>query len=298
MAELAQINTTSLTLAPADVKRTRKRPALLRSPLTIAGLLLITFFVLSALAAPVLAPYEPTKQFLSQRLRPPSAEHLMGTDQLGRDLLSRMLFGAQLSLTVGVGVVVPVALFGILLGLIAGYTGGMIDEVLMRITDIFLAFPSLILAMAIAGALGPSLPNAMIAIAAVSWPVYVRLVRGQVLSLRRREFVEAARSIGASTPRILSRHLLPNTLAPLLVQATFDMGGTILIAAGLSFIGFGAQIPSSEWGRLISDGRTYVNTQPWLPLFPGMAILLTVAAFNLIGDGLRDALDPRLRGNL
>jgi len=298
MAELAQVHTAPVSLVPADVKRARKRPALLRSPLTVAGLLLITFFVLSALAAPALAPYDPIKQFLSQRLRAPSAEHWMGTDQLGRDLFSRMLFGSQLSLTVAVGVVVPVALFGIIMGLIAGYTGGMIDEVLMRITDIFLAFPSLILAMAIAGALGPSLPNAMIAIAAVSWPVYVRLVRGQVLSLRRREFVEAARSIGASTPRILARHLLPNTLAPILVQATFDMGGTILIAAGLSFIGFGAQIPSPEWGRLISDGRTYVNTQPWLPLFPGLAILLTVAAFNLIGDGLRDALDPRLRGNL
>ena len=152
--------------------------------------------------------------------------------------------------------------------------------------------------MAIAGALGPSLPNAMLAIGVVSWPVYVRLVRGQVLALRGREFIEAARSIGATTPRIMAQHLLPNTLAPLLVQATFDMGGVILTAAGLSFIGFGAQIPSPEWGRLISDGRAYVNTQPWLPLFPGLAILLTVAAFNLIGDGLRDALDPRLRGNL
>jgi peptide/nickel transport system permease protein len=298
MAELAQINRATMSLAPAELPKARKRPALLSSPLTIAGLLLVTFFVLSALAASAIAPYDPTKQFLSQRLRAPSPEHWMGTDQLGRDLFSRMLFGAQLSLTVGVGVVVPVALFGIFMGLIAGYMGGMLDEVLMRITDIFLAFPSLILAMAIAGALGPSLPNAMIAIAAVSWPVYVRLIRGQVLSLRRREFVEAARSIGASTPRILSRHLLPNTLAPLLVQATFDLGGTILTAAGLSFIGFGAQIPSPEWGRLISDGRAYVNTQPWLPLFPGLAILLIVGAFNLIGDGLRDALDPRLRGNL
>jgi peptide/nickel transport system permease protein len=298
MAELAQINPATMGLAPAELPKRRNRPALLRSPLTIGGMMLIALFVLCALAAPAIAPFDPNKQFLTQRLRPPSPEHWMGTDPLGRDLFSRMLFGAQLSLAVGVGVVVPIALFGIIMGLVAGYTGGLLDEVLMRVTDVFLAFPSLILAMAIAGALGPSLPNAMIAIAAVSWPVYVRLVRGQVLSLRRREFVEAARSIGASTPRILSRHLLPNTLAPLLVQATFDLGGTILTAAGLSFIGFGAQIPSPEWGRLISDGRIYVSTQPWMPLFPGLAILLTVAAFNLIGDGLRDALDPRLRGNL
>jgi peptide/nickel transport system permease protein len=297
MAELAQTQIAPASETRIDIPRKRQRPALLRSPLTVTGLLLIAVFVASALAAPVLAPYDPIKQALSQRLKPPTAEHWMGTDQLGRDLYSRMLFGAQISLTVGVGVVFPVVLFGIVLGLVAGYIGGWVDEILMRITDVFLAFPSLILAMAIAGALGPSLLNAMIAIAAVSWPVYVRLVRGQVLSLRQREFVEAARSIGAATPRILWRHLLPNLLAPLLVQATFDLGGTILTAAGLSFIGFGAQIPSPEWGRLISDGRTYVNTQPWLPFFPGFAILLTVAAFNLIGDGLRDALDPRLRGH-
>lgn len=284
--------------ARADVPRKRQRPALLRSPLTIGGLILIAIFVVCALAAPIIAPYDPIKQFLSQRLKAPSPDHWMGTDALGRDLFSRMLYGAQISLTIGVGVVVPVGIFGTILGLIAGYTRGWVDEILMRITDVFLAFPPLILAMAIAGALGPSLTNAMIAIAIVSWPVYVRLVRGQVLALRQREYVEAARSIGATTPRILLRHLLPNTLAPLLVQATFDLGGTILIAAGLSFIGFGAQIPTPEWGVMISDGRKYVSTQPWLPFFPGLAILFTVAAFNLIGDGLRDALDPRLRGNL
>ena len=166
----------------------------------------------------------------------------------------------------------------------------------MGVARVFLAFPALILAMAIAGALGPSLNNAMIAIAVVTWPVYARLVRGQVLSLREREFVEAARSLGASTARILWRHILPNTLAPILVQASFDMGGAILSAAGLSFIGFGAQPPTPEWGVMISDGRKYVSTQSWLSLFPGLAILLTVAAFNLIGDGLRDSLDPRLRG--
>jgi peptide/nickel transport system permease protein len=172
-----------------------------------------------------------------------------------------------------------------------------VDEVLMRVTDVFFAFPALILAMAIAGALGPSLNNAMIAIAVVTWPVYARLARGQVLSLREREFVEATRALGASPGRIIWRHLLPNSLAPILVQASFDMGGAILSAAGLSFIGFGAQPPTPEWGVMISEGRKFISTQPWLSLFPGLAILLTVTAFNLIGDGLRDTLDPRLRGN-
>ncbi|MEK6573295.1 MAG: nickel transporter permease [Chloroflexota bacterium] len=271
---------------------------MLRSPLTVAGLALILIFGLSALLASVLAPMDPLDQNLSQRLEPPSPAHWLGMDQLGRDMLSRLLFGARISLIVGVGVVGTAGTFGTLVGLIAGYLGGLVDEALMRVTDIFLAFPALILAMAIAGALGPSLNNAMIAIAVVTWPVYARLVRSQVLSLREREFVEAARSLGASTPRILWRHILPNTLAPILVQASFDMGGAILSAAGLSFIGFGAQPPIPEWGVMISEGRKYISTQLWLSLFPGLAILFTVAAFNLIGDGLRDALDPRLRGNL
>ncbi len=283
---------------PARVSPRRTRPALLRSPLTVAGLVLILLFGLSALLAPVLAPADPRDQKLSQRLKPPSATHWLGTDQLGRDILSRLLFGAQISLTVGVVVVGTAGTFGTVVGLVAGYTSGLVDEALMRVTDIFLAFPALILAMAIAGALGPNLNNAMIAIAVVTWPVYARLVRGQALSLREREFVEAARALGASTPRILWRHILPNTLAPILVQASFDMGGAILAAAGLSFIGFGAQPPTSEWGVMISEGRKYISTQLWLSLFPGLAILLTVAAFNLIGDGLRDALDPRLRGNV
>jgi peptide/nickel transport system permease protein len=216
-------------------------------------------------------------------------------DQLGRDVFSRMLFGAQISLTIGIVVVMSAGLFGTFLGLVAGYLSGTVDEVLMRFTDIFFAFPPLILAMAIAGALGPSLNNAMVAIAVVTWPVYARLVRGQVLSLREREFIEAARSVGSTTPRILFRHLFPNTLAPILVQASFDMGGAILAAAGLSFIGFGARPPTPEWGVMISEGSKFFSTQPWLSFFPGLAILLTVAAFNLIGDGLRDALDPRLR---
>jgi peptide/nickel transport system permease protein len=282
----------------SNALRSVKTSALLRSPLTVLGLAIILMFVLSAVFAPLLAPMDPTQQILSQRLKPPSAGHWLGMDQLGRDVLSRLLFGAPISLTVGLVVVGSASTLGTLVGLIAGYARGTADELLMRLTDIFLAFPPLILAMAIAGALGPSLNNAMIAIAAVTWPVYARLVRGQVLSLREREFIEAAFSIGASTPRILFRHLLPNALAPILVQASFDMGGAILSAAGLSFIGFGARPPTPEWGVMISEGSKFFSTQPWLSFFPGLAILLTVAAFNLIGDGLRDAFDPRLRGNL
>lgn len=273
-----------------------RRPAWRRSPLTTAGLILISLLVLIAIAAPVLAPFNPLKQDLVTRLKPPSAAHWLGTDQLGRDVLSRMMYGARISLLIGLVVVGLAASIGTFVGLVAGYAGGWLDEWLMRLTDVFFAFPALILAMAISGALGPSLTNAMIAIAIVSWPVYARLVRAQVLSLREREYVEAAHALGADAPRIVWLHILPNTLAPLLVQASFDMGSAILSAAGLSFIGFGAQPPTAEWGVMISEGQNYIATQPWLSLFPGLAILFTVAAFNLIGDGLRDALDPRLRG--
>jgi peptide/nickel transport system permease protein len=299
MAEIAQSSMAQVVAFPAAVPRKRRKvPVILRSPLTVVGLVIIVVFVFVAVAAPVIAPFDPNKQNLSQRLKPPTAQHLLGTDSLGRDLLSRIIWGARISLTIGSIVVVSASVFGTLVGLIAGYRGGFLDDALMRITDIFFAFPPLILAMAIAAALGPSLNTAMIAIAVVTWPVYARLVRGQVLALRKREFVEAAESIGASGSRIIRKHLLPNSLSPLLVQASFDLGGAILIAAGLSFIGFGAQPPLAEWGVMISDGRKYVSTHPWLPLFPGLAILFTVAAFNLIGDGLKDALDPRLRGNL
>jgi peptide/nickel transport system permease protein len=282
--------------ARATLARPRQIPTFLTSPLTVIGLILILSFAICALLAPVLAPMDPTDQILSLRLTPPSPGHWLGMDQLGRDVLSRLLFGARISLMVGLVVVASAGSVGTMVGLFAGYAGGTVDETLMRLTDIFFAFPPLILAMSIAGALGPNLNNAMIAIAVVTWPVYARLVRGQVLALRQQEFIEAARGIGASTPRILFRHLLPNTLAPILVQASFDMGGAILAAAGLSFIGFGARPPTPEWGVMISEGSKFFSTQPWLSFFPGLAILLTVTAFNLIGDGLRDTLDPRLRG--
>lgn len=298
MAEFAQPSAPAAALRAPTARRRFRLPLFFQSPLTLAGLIIVTLFVIAALLAPLVAPFEPNKQNLAVRLKPPTAEHWLGTDQLGRDVFSRIVWGARISLTVGLVVVISASIFGTIVGMIAGYWGGWTDDGLMRLTDIFFAFPSLILAMAIAGALSPSINNAMIAIAVVTWPVYARLVRAQVLQLRKREFVEAAESTGASSFRIIRKHLLPNSLSPLLVQASFDMGGAILIAAGLSFIGFGAQPPLAEWGVMISDGRKYVTTHPWLPLFPGLAILAVVAAFNLIGDGLRDALDPRLRGHL
>jgi peptide/nickel transport system permease protein len=271
------------------------RAPILGNPLNVVAIAIILMFAAGALLAEFLAPYDPLTQELGTRLEPPSRAHWLGTDQLGRDIASRLLYGARISLVIGVVVVASAGIFGTLVGLIAGYAGGLTDEALMRVTEVFLAFPPLILAMAIAGALGPSLTNAIIAVAAVTWAVYARLTRGQLLSLRRREFVEAARSIGASRTRILLRHLLPNALAPLLVQASFDMGAAIIAAAGLSFIGFGAQPPTPEWGVMISEGRNFISTQLWLSLFPGLAILLAVGAFNLLGDGLRDVFDPRLR---
>jgi peptide/nickel transport system permease protein len=268
---------------------------LLQEPTTVIGLALLVVFVLLALAAPLVSPFDPLFQNISASLTPPSPGYWLGTDKLGRDLLSRMIYGARISLRVGFLVVIFAGTLGSLVGLVAGYVRGWADEALMRVTDIFFAFPSLILAMAIAGALGPSLQNALIAVGVVSWPVYARLIRSQVLVLREQEFVLAARAIGVARWKVLFRHLLPNTVAPFLVQASFDMGATILAVAGLSFIGFGAQPPIPEWGVMISEGRNYITTQWWLTAVPAVAILLLVAAFNLVGDGLRDVLDPRLR---
>ena len=284
--------------AAAISVRSARRDALgpiLANPLNLVAIALIAVFAACAILAPLLAPYDPLVQDLGSRLQPPTSAHWLGTDSLGRDIASRILYGARISLVIGIVVVASAGVVGTVIGLVAGYAGGLIDEALMRLTEVFLAFPALILAMAIAGALGPSLTNAIIAIAAVTWAVYARLTRGQILSLRRREFVEAARAIGASRIRILWYHLLPNVLAPLMIQASFDLGSSIIAAAGLSFIGFGAQPPTPEWGVMISEGRNYISTQPWLSLFPGLAILLAVGSFNLLGDGLRDAFDPRLR---
>ncbi len=266
-----------------------------RNPLVMLGAAIVLVFAAAALAAPLLAVSSPLVQRLDERLAPPGAGSPLGLDQLGRDIFSRLLFGARISLLVGLVVVALAGVVGTLVGVIAGFAGGWADHVLMRITDIFFAFPSLILAMAIAAALGPSLSHAMVAIAAVTWPVYARLSRAQTLVLNRLEFLDAARAMGAPDLRIVLRHILPNALAPLVVQASFNMGEAILIAAGLSFIGFGAQPPTPEWGVMVSEGRDYITTQWWVPTFPGLAILLAVTGFNLLGDGIRDVLDPRLR---
>ena len=256
------------------------------------GLVLLVVLVAVALLGPLLGG-SPSAQDLAARLSPPSAAHLLGTDQLGRDVLARVLSGARISLGLGVSVMLASLLVGSAAGLVAGLLGGWWDEVIMRVTDIFLAFPGLILAMAISAALGPSLTNVMIAVALVSWPTYARLIRAQVLALREREFVEAARALGSSQGRVAFRHLLPNSVAPLLVQGSFDVGNAILTAAGLGFIGFGAQPPTPEWGAMVSETRNYIGQAPWASSAPALAILVTVLAFNLLGDGLRDVFDPR-----
>jgi peptide/nickel transport system permease protein len=245
--------------------------------------------------APWIALQDPLAQDLTHRLAGPARPHPFGTDSLGRDIYSRVIYGARISVVSGTMVVAAATIFGVAAGTAAGWVGGWWDEVLMRVTDMFLAFPSLILAMAISAILRPSLTNALLAIAITSWPPYGRLMRAQVLSLRTRDYIEAARAQGATDTAIIVRHLIPNAIAPLLVQATLDVGGIILTSAGLSFIGFGAQPPTPEWGLMVSEGRGFLMDQWWVATFPAVAILLLVLGFNLLGDGIRDVLDPRLR---
>ncbi len=266
----------------------------LRNPGTVVGTILALLLVLVAIFAPQLSG-DPLAQDLTARLQPPSGEHLLGTDQLGRDVWARVVHGSRISLRIGLTVVTVALVLGGFIGLVAGMFGGLVDEIAMRITDIFFAFPALILAMAIAGALGPSLGNLMIAVAAVTWPYYARLIRAQVLTLKTLDFVDASRALGAGRWRQALRHVLPNALTPLLVQASFDVGGAILTAAGLGFIGFGAQPPTPEWGAVVSETRSFISEAPWASSAPAIAILITVLAFNLLGDGLRDVLDPRGR---
>jgi len=266
-----------------------------RSPLALVGLGIIAAFILLAIFGDFLAPYNPYTLNLESRLQPPSFIHLFGTDELGRDVFSRLLSGAKYSIEIGIIVLAVSIPLGSLLGAIAGYFGGIYDEVIMRTTDVFQAFPSLILAMAVSAALGPSLQNVMVALIVVWWPPYARLVRATALSIRDYAFVEAARSMGASKARIIFQHILPNSISPVIIRATLEMGAVIIWSAGLSFLGFGAQPPSPEWGRLITEGRLYIFQAWWITTFPGVAILLVVLGFNLFGDGLRDILDPKLR---
>lgn len=266
-----------------------------RSPLSLLGGILFLGFILTAALAPYIAPYNPFKINLTGAFQPPSKEHLFGTDELGRDILSRILWGCRISLRVGVTVVAISLCIGTVLGGIAGYVGGLADEIIMRFTDLVLAFPSIVLALALAAALGPGLNNAMFAISVTWWPWYARLVRGQVLSIREAGFVEAARCVGASDIRILFRHILPNSFGPVIVNASMDFGWAILMAAALGFLGIGAQPPKPEWGVMINAGRIYFMDKPWISTFPGLAILIVVLASNLIGDGLGEILNPRLR---
>jgi peptide/nickel transport system permease protein len=272
------------------------RRGLRANPLLVLGAVLSLLIVVAALLAPVLAPFpadagSATHPFLV--LRAPSAGHWFGTDNVGRDIASRVLYGARVSPVVAVFVLAIACLIGIPLGAVAGYFGGWLDEALMRVTDIFLAFPPLLLALAFAAVLPPSLTSLVIAIAVTWWPWYTRLIRGQAASVAGRPYVEACRALGISPARILLRHVLPNSITPLIVQVSLDFGGVILTASALSFLGLGAQDPTPDWGLMVAEGQNYFTTAWWVVTFPGLAILLTAFAFTLLGDGLRDLLDPK-----
>lgn len=277
----------------------RRSSSLLRrvvaNPVSAIGLALAVLLLLAAVAAPLLGLDDPLRQQPKDRLLPPSAAHWFGTDDGGRDVFSRVVFGARYSLAAALVVLSLSVTIGTAIGLAAGYFGGVVDESLMRLTDVFLAFPALLLAMGISAALGPSLTNSMIAIALVWWPWYARLVRGQTLRLREEQFVEASRASGASSLATLARHVLPNCWTPIIVQISLDVGYAILTTASLSFIGLGAQPPTPEWGAMVSVGKDYILDQWWIPTFPGLAIFLAVIASNLLGDGLQEALSPALR---
>ncbi len=266
-----------------------------RNRLALLGLVIVAFFIAVALFAPLLAPHDPLAQSIARAGETPSAQHLLGRDELGRDVLSRLIYGARISLTVGLITVVIGAGIGVPLGAISGYFGGRTDLVIQRLIDIMLAFPAMLLAIVLVSTLGVNLENAMIAIGVVSIPVYARLVRGTTLVLRDIEYVQAARAIGLSNAGIIVRHIIPNLLSPLIVQSTLQIATAILWAAGLSFLGLGAQAPTPEWGAMLSSGRTFIRNAPHIVTFPGLTIMITVLGLNLLGDGLRDALDPRMK---
>ena len=269
-----------------------------KNKIAIIGLIIIISLAFIALFAPFIAPHDPIEQNLDKRLLTPCREYPMGTDDLGRCLLSRIIYGTRVSLKLGVIVVGIITVIGVTLGLISGYYGGIVDEIIMRLVDVVLAFPGIILALAVAGALGPGLFNVMLALAMVGWTGLARVVRGSVLSIKEKEFVESARALGCSDLHIMTRHILPNVMAPVIVLATLDMAFIILAAAGLSFLGLGAQPPTPEWGSMLNSGRAFMRTAPHLTTYPGLAIMVTVLAFNFLGDGLRDALDPRQQREL
>ena len=272
--------------------------ALKRNRLAMAGAAVVSLLVVFGIAGPWVAPYDPLAQNLAEGLQPPSYAHWFGTDTFGRDILSRVLYGARISLMVGVASQAIAFTLGVLLGVVSGYYGGKIDGLVMRLADVTLAFPTLLLLIAITAAFQPSLAVVFVAIGVVGWAGLARLVRSQALVVRELDFVQAARALGMGDARLLSRHVLPNCLAPAVIAVTLGMAGAILLEAALSFIGLGAQPPTPSWGSMISDGRDLLRAAPWISIFPGLAIGFVVLGFNLFGDGLRDAMDPRLRGRV
>ncbi len=268
---------------------------LLRDRAALTGLAVVFLLIAVAVVAPAIIPYPPNDQSFRIKLQAPSNEHLLGTDEFGRDALSRVLIGTRVALGVGIFPVAIALVLGVSLGLVAGYFGGRIDQVAMRLIDVMLAFPWLLLAIGIMAVLGPGIRNVVIAVAIVYIPAFARIVRGSVLSIKEKEYVEAARAMGQPDLQIIIRHVLANAWAPIIVLSTLSIGQAIIYAAGLSFIGLGTQPPDADWGVMLTSGREYLRDAPWLGFFPGLAILITVLAFNLFGDGLRDALDPRLR---
>jgi peptide/nickel transport system permease protein len=266
-----------------------------QNPIAMAGVVILTTMMIMALCADFLTPFDPIRISLSERLQPPSLSHWFGTDEVGRDILSRVMFGARISLRIGFIVVLISGGIGSIIGAVAGYYGGRVDNIIMRLMDVILSFPSLVLAMALAAAMGPSLNTAMMAVAFVMIPKFARLIRGDALAVKEMQFISAARVSGAGNGWIILNHILPNCLNSVIVLATLTLGDTILIAASLSFIGLGAQPPTPEWGAMISVGRKFLMDQWWYATFPGLFILVTVIGFNILGDALRDIMDPRIR---
>lgn len=266
-----------------------------RNRLMIIGTFIILFLILVAVFAPVLATHDPYDQILSDRLAPPSMKYLFGTDSLGRDIYSRVVHGARVTLSIAFLVAFISTPIGMVVGILAGYFGGAVDEILMRMSDVFLAFPKLILAIAFAAALGPGVENAIVAIAVANWPSYARLARAETLTVRNNDYIQVIRTMGASDLRIMAGHIMPMCLSSIIVRMSLDMGTIILTAAGLGFLGLGAQPPMPEWGLMVSDGRQFLVDQWWVSTLPGCAILIVVMGFNLMGDGIRDILDPHQR---
>ncbi|MDQ6596176.1 ABC transporter permease [Bacillus salipaludis] len=299
MAELAK-NTVEINSAAVEEEKLTPPwkeavQAFYKNKLAVIGLAIVLFFIVLAIVAPLIAPYSYKEQVLAERLQAPSGKHWFGTDDFGRDIFSRIVYGARISLWVGFFSVLGSVVIGTLLGIVAGYYGRWVDTIISRIFDIMLAFPSILLAIAVVAILGPSLQNALIAIAVINIPNFGRLVRSKVLSVKQEEYIMAARAVGMKDTRILLKHILPNSISPVIVQATLAIATAIIEAAALGFLGLGAQAPTPEWGKMLSDSKQYLVQAPWTLFFPGIAIMLTVLGFNLMGDGLRDVLDPKMK---